>query len=122
MITSSEYLTSCQSGFIEGDSCVNQLLSITHEIQKNVEANPSIDTTGVLFDMSKAFDKVWHKGLLCKLQSYGVKPEFFYPFKQLSLQKEAESYTQRCHILMETYYAWRFHKDQYSVFLYSLCL
>jgi hypothetical protein len=24
-------------------------------------------------DMSKAFDKVWHKGLICKLQSYGIQ-------------------------------------------------
>ena len=24
-------------------------------------------------DMSKAFDKLWHNGLLCKLQSYGIQ-------------------------------------------------
>ena len=39
-------LTPCQSGFIKGDSCVNQLLAITHEIHKNLDANPSIDTIG----------------------------------------------------------------------------
>ena len=27
--------------------------------------------------MSKAFDKVWHKGLLSKLQSYEVNSEFY---------------------------------------------
>ena len=27
-------LTPCQSGFIKGESCVNQLLAATHEIQK----------------------------------------------------------------------------------------
>ena len=36
-------LTPYQSGFIKGDSCVNQLLAITHEIHKNLDANPSID-------------------------------------------------------------------------------
>ena len=57
-------LTPCQSGFIKGDSCVNQLLAITHEIHKNLDADPSTDTIGVFLDMSKAFDKVWHNGLI----------------------------------------------------------
>ena len=35
-----QLLTPCQSGFIKGDSCVNQLLSITHDIHKNMDANP----------------------------------------------------------------------------------
>ena len=26
----------------------------------------------IFCDFSKAFDRVWHKGLVCKLQSYGV--------------------------------------------------
>ena len=67
------FITPCQSGFIKGDSCVKQLLAITHEIRKNFDANPSIDTIGVFLDMSNAFDKVWHNGLICKLQSYGIQ-------------------------------------------------
>ena len=74
--TENKLLNSCQSGFIKGDSCVNQLLAITQEIHKNLDANPSIDTIGVFFDMSKAFDKVWHDGLIVKLQSYGVQSNF----------------------------------------------
>ena len=68
-----QLLTPCQSGFIKGDSCVNQLLSITHDIHKNMDANPSIETIGVFLDMSKAFDKVWHSSLIHKLQSYGIQ-------------------------------------------------
>ena len=44
-------LVSCQSGFIKGDSCVSQLLEITHHIYQNLDANPSIDTRGVFLDM-----------------------------------------------------------------------
>ena len=65
-------LTPCQSGFIKGDSCVNYLLAITREIHKFLKANPSIDI-GVSLDMPKAFDKVWHNGLICKLKSHGIQ-------------------------------------------------
>ena len=71
-------LTPCQSGFIKGYSCVNQLLAITHEIHKNLDAIPSTDTIGVFLDMSKVFDKVWHNGLICKLQSYGIQLQLLF--------------------------------------------
>ena len=56
-------LNSNQSGFRSGDSCVHQLLSITHEIYKAFDANPSLDVRGVFQDLSKGFDRVWHDGL-----------------------------------------------------------
>ena len=65
--------TKCQSGFIPGDSCVAQLLSITHEIYQSYDCNPTEDVKGLLLNISKAFDKVWHEGLLFTLQSYGVE-------------------------------------------------
>ena len=34
------------------------------------------DVGGVFLDISKAFNKVWHKGLLFKFKSYGVKGLF----------------------------------------------
>ena len=64
--------TNAQSGFRKGDSCVSQLLSITHDILKGFDANPPLDTRGVFLDISKAFDKVWHEGLIFKLKSYGI--------------------------------------------------
>ena len=62
----------CQSGFREGDSCISQLLSITHDIFQAFDANPPLDTRAVFLDISKAFDRVWHEGLILKLKSYGI--------------------------------------------------
>ena len=45
-----------QSGFKPGDSCINQLLSITHDIYKSFVC--SYELRGVFLDISKAFDKV----------------------------------------------------------------
>ena len=64
--------TECQSGFIPGDSCVAQLLSITHEIYKSFDRNPSADTRGIYLDISKTFHKVWHESLIFKLKTYGI--------------------------------------------------
>ena len=45
-----------QSGFKPGDSCINQLLSITHEIYKSFD--DGWEVSGVFLDITKAFDKV----------------------------------------------------------------
>ena len=45
-----------QSGFRPGDSCINQLLSITHEIYQSFDDNLEVRT--VVLEISKAFDKV----------------------------------------------------------------
>ena len=55
-----------QSGFKPGDSCINQLLSITHNIYKSFDNG--YEVRGVFLDISKAFDKVWHDDLIFKLQ------------------------------------------------------
>ena len=51
-----------QPGFRPGDSCINQLLSITHEIYQSFDNN--LEVRAISLDISKAFDKAWHKGLI----------------------------------------------------------
>ena len=65
-------LTPNQSGFRPNDSCINQLLSIVHSIYSDFDHNPSLEVRGNFLDISKAFDKVWHDGLLYKLESFGI--------------------------------------------------
>ena len=61
-----------QSAFRKTDSCVNQLLSILHEIYESFDNFPSLEMCSEFLDMSKAFDRVWHKGLIYKLKTIGV--------------------------------------------------
>ena len=67
--------TPSQPGFLTGDSCIAQLLSIIQEIQTAFNENPIVDVRGVFLDISKAFDEVWHDGLIFELKSYGVDGE-----------------------------------------------
>ena len=64
-------LTPLQSGFVPGDSTVNQLLRIYDDLCTSFD--DGVTTQAVYFDISKAFDKVWHRGLLAKLKAIGVR-------------------------------------------------
>ena len=59
-----------QLGFKPGDSCVNQLLAITHEIFSSFDNNYKF--RGVFLDISKTFNKIWHKRIIHKLKLNGI--------------------------------------------------
>ena len=65
-------LNSCQSDFRANDSCINQLISITRNINCAFDANAMLEVQGVFLDLSKAIDKVWREGLLYKLKNNGI--------------------------------------------------
>lgn len=63
-------LTPLQSGFVSGDSTVNQLTYLYTVFSEAIDSGKEI--RAIFCDISKAFDRVWHKGLLFKLQSSGI--------------------------------------------------
>ena len=68
-------LNPSQSGFRPSDSCINQLLAITHEIFEAFDCSPPLEVRSVFLDISKAFDKVWPEGLIYKIKSMGISGE-----------------------------------------------
>ena len=63
-----------QSGFQPYDSCLYQLVEITHNIFQPFGC--SLETRAVFLDISKASEKVCHKGLISKLQSMNISGNF----------------------------------------------
>ena len=49
-------ISTSQSGFKPGNSCINQLLSITHEIYSSFDEG--LEVRSVFLDISKSFGKV----------------------------------------------------------------
>ena len=68
-----QFFTECQSEFLPSGSCISQLPSVVHDINSSFGCDPTIDIRGVILEISKAFDKVWHHGILFKLETYGVE-------------------------------------------------
>ena len=68
-------LSKHQSGFRPNDSCINQLLSIIHDIYTGFDDDTTLEVRGVFLDMPKAFDKVCHEGLIYKLRQVGISGE-----------------------------------------------
>ena len=62
----SDLISSNQSGFKQGDSCIYQLLPITHESYQSFDNG--FEVRGIFLDINKAFDKVWHKSLIFELK------------------------------------------------------
>ena len=63
-------LTWRNSGFKPFDSTVNQLIFLVHKINQSLEKGQDICL--IFLDVSKAFDRVFHEGLIFKLSSFGI--------------------------------------------------
>lgn len=61
-----------QFGFRARHSCVQQVHRLTEHILSRFHQARPMPTGCLFFDVAKAFDKVWHNGLIYKLYSLGV--------------------------------------------------
>ena len=85
-LNQNHFIFSVQCGFNPGDSCINQLLSITHEIYHSMDEENEI--RHVLIDISNAFDMVWQKGIVSKLKQNGISGNLLNLFEDFLRNKK----------------------------------
>ena len=78
-ISRHKYIHKLQSGFLPGYSTSHQLVEIYHCILTAFENQTPLTLT--FCDVSKAFDRVWIRGLIYKLEKYGVRGDILEWFK-----------------------------------------
>ena len=78
-LTENNIITERQSAYVKGDSTIQQLLYIINLIRKSW--TKGCITQGIFLDVSAAFDKCWHKGLLCKLKQAKVESSCYTLFE-----------------------------------------
>ena len=77
---SNRLLCNKQSGFLKGHSTVHQLLEIYHQVVSSLDSRQNLCM--VFCDISKAFDRVWHKGLVFKLNQLRISGSLLSWFKE----------------------------------------
>ena len=110
-------LNSNKPRFRPGDSYVHQyrrkkkcdqLISITHDIYKAFDADPSLEVKGVFLflDLSKAFDKVWDDGLFYELRRMGICGRYFELIHSFLSDGFQRSFSKWPKFKMVTNYSW----------------
>ena len=91
-LDSNKLITEHQSGFRPRDSTTNQLLYLLNEIHEAFDDPICLEVPSVFLDISIAFVKVWHEGLLLKLKQNGVTGKLLKFFESyLSSRKQRVS-------------------------------
>ena len=70
-MTTNNLFSSAQHGFIKGKFCTTQLSEFLEDVSQALDEGEDVDV--IYLDFKKAFDKVPHRRLLAKLQSYGIQ-------------------------------------------------
>ena len=88
-LTAHHLITKNQSGFRPGDSTTNQLIDLVDAIHQAFDSTKSLEVRAVFLDISKAFDKVWHDGLIFKMRQNGISGKLLKLFQNyLSNRKQ----------------------------------
>ena len=66
-----QLLSKYQSGFCPGDGTSYQLLDLMNDLYESFDVGKQI--RAAFLDISKAFDRVWIRGLLSKLRANGIR-------------------------------------------------
>ena len=77
-----------QAAYLPGDSTTQQLISLIHNIKTTMSSKNIAHA--VFLDVSKAFDAIWHQGLLAKLEQINISGEAFKLFNSY-LEKKRNS-------------------------------
>ena len=83
-----------QSGFRKEDSTVFQLVRLVQSWSELLDSSQYVGA--VFFDLKKAFDKVWHAGLLAKLAAVGVSGSAFLWFEDFLSQRYQRTVVGTC--------------------------
>ena len=76
---SNNLISERQDAYLKGDSTISQLINIVHYIRSCWGTSKIVQ--GAFLDISAAFDKVWHNGLIAKLSQFGVEGNYLDLFK-----------------------------------------
>jgi hypothetical protein len=77
--TENSIISDRQAAYLKGDSTTNQLLYLIQSI--HTAWSKGNIAHGLYLDVQGAFDKVWHNGMIAKLNSVGVENECLELFK-----------------------------------------
>ena len=69
--TENNVISHRQAAYLKGDSTIQQVLYIVHMIRTTWSKKAIMQ--GVLLDVSAAFDKAWHSGIIAKLEQIKIK-------------------------------------------------
>ena len=99
------FLYPLQSGFLPTHSTVTQLAYQVHKCQMALDRGESIET--VFLDLSKAYDRVSHQGLISKLSTCG------FSYSSLEWMSNVLSHRKQCVRLNGTESTWLTPRSEY---------